>query len=256
MVRKQNKRNSSGTKEIANTEQDQNIKHFDNASSVGETQPSTTQPEQNTNPSRIIDIGLDASTTTVGICVLDNLTGDLIELTYLDLSSKVKYEDLYDKIKATREHLKNLIISGNYTLGNVFIEEAAKMFSAGFSSADTLFTLAKFNHSICQFFYDVFDFKPIKINVRTARKQTGVNIDYKDKTKTTKQKVFDMVKNINPSFPWFTYLAKAGKNKGLIVYGKQNEDLADAWVIAKGGHLAYTKSNNSNINTLTKSSKK
>lgn len=194
--------------------------------------PSSSLPVQT-----VVDIGLDASTTTVGVCVIDSESGDLVSLTYLDLSSKTKYEDIYEKVAATRDYLSTLIKTNNWKLNKVSIEEFAKQFTPGFSSADTLFTLATFNHSICQFVYDTYGLRAKKVNVRTARKELYVNVNYKDKSKSTKQKVFDIVRKMNPDFPWFTYIAKAGKNKGNEIYGKQNEDMADAWVVAKGGWM-------------------
>ena len=198
--------------------------------------------EENTKPSeslvgQTVDLGLDASTTTVGVCAIDSESGELVSLTYLDLSSKVKYEDIYEKVKATRDYLADLISKNNWKLNKVSIEEFAKQFTPGFSSADTLFTLATFNHSICQFVYDTYGLRAKKVNVRTARKELYINVNYKDKSKSTKQKVFAIVRELNPTFPWFTYIAKAGKNKGNEVYGKQNEDMADAWVVAKGGWM-------------------
>lgn len=236
MDKQQNKRASKGTKTKAYTKSEADIPSSESTDSLTEN---TKAPDGSTTR---VDIGLDASTSTVGLCVIDSETGDMIKLTYLDLSSKVKYEDLYDKVNATRDFISNLVKQNpNWVLNKVCIEQFAKQFTPGFSSADTLFTLAMFNHAICQYVYDNFKMKPEKINVRTARKNANVIIDYKDRSKTTKQKVFNKVKEINPNFPWFTYIAKAGKHKGTSVYGKQNEDMADAWVVAMGGWMTYNR---------------
>lgn len=181
-----------------------------------------------------MDIGLDISTSVIGVCVLNAGNGEMISLTHIELKS-TKFEDIYEKVDEARTVLKALISSNpNWRLRNIAVEEFAKQFSAGFSSADTLFTLAKFNHAICQFIYDTYQIKPVKVNVRTMRSVLGINIDFKDKSKTTKQKVFDLVKEKNPEFPWLTHVAKNGKSKGQIVYDKQNEDMADSWVVARG----------------------
>lgn len=233
---------NSSTSEYQN-EKEGNIKPFTNSEELEQVNPLTTSSESNTNSSSVfktipIEIGLDASTTTVGVSIINSDTGELILLTYLDLSSKAKYEDIFEKIEAAREYLASLLRTNNWTLKDVHVEEYVKQFTPGFSSADTLFTLAIFNHSLCQYFYDKHRIKPNKINVRSVRKNLGINVDYKDKTKSTKQKVFDIVRNENPNFPWFTYIAKSGKNKDQSVYGKQNEDMADAWVVGFGGWLS------------------
>ncbi len=211
-----------------------------------------------------VEIGLDASTTTVGIAVLNEQTGELIELSYFDLSSSTTdYADIYEKIAAIREHLQKKLCINNWALKDIHVEEYVKQFTPGFSSADTLFTLAIFNHSVCQFFYDKYQIKPNKINVRSVRKSLGINVDYKDKTKSTKEKVFDIVRTRNPNFPWLTTVVKSGKNKGNTVYIKQNNDMADAWVVAFGGWTSkqhsrifqYQISNNI-IEVVTKKNKK
>ena len=194
-----------------------------------------------------VDIGFDISTSVIGICVLQSATGNMLHLSHIELSS-TKFADIYEKVSESRKVIRKLFSSHSWTLNEISVEEFAKQFSPGFSSADTLFTLAKFNHAICQFIYDEYGIKPNKVNVRTMRKTVGININYKDKSKTTKQKVLDMVMNINPSFPWLTHLAKSGKFKGTIVNDKENEDMADSWVVAKGNWITV---NGTSINTIT-----
>lgn len=234
MDKRKNKRDSEGTK----TKAFRKGEEPEASPTLTESQSGFVKPSSGLQK---VDIGLDASTATVGVCVIDSETGDLVKLTYLDLSSKAKYDDIYDKVDATRIFLKDLINSNPWEINKVSIEEFAKQFTPGFSSADTLFTLAMFNHAICQFVFDTYNMKPHKVSVRTARKELYVNVDYKDKSKTTKQKVFDKVKEMNPTFPWFTYMCKAGKSKGLEVFGKQNQDMADAWVVAKGGWMTQDR---------------
>ena len=202
-----------------------------------------------------VDIGFDISTSVIGICVLDATTGNLEKLTYIDLTNS-KFEDIYDKVIFARNEINDLINNNPWEIKNLIVEEFAKQFSAGFSSANTLFTLAMFNHAICQYLFDRINIKPNKVNVRTMRKLLQINIDYKDKSESTKQKIFKHVKNINPSFPWLTHVAKSGKYKDQVVYDKENEDMADSWVVAKGFWTLNSKSNNTITNTIIVPKKK
>ncbi len=108
------------------------------------------------------------------------------------------------------------------------MEESAKRFSPGFSSAGTIITLAKFNGIMCYLLYKKYGLVPTELNVRTARTKIGLKINTKDKSKTTKQKVLDHVKSINPTFPLIKH-----KRNGMMVESKINEDRADSWVVAE-----------------------
>lgn len=111
------------------------------------------------------------------------------------------------------------------------------MFTPGFSSADTILTLAKFNGICCYIVYKLFGITTTDINVTSARSKLGIKVDRKDKTKTTKEKVrIEFVKKY-PNVPLTTHVAKTGKNKGNVVLDKENEDMIDAAIIALGGKL-------------------
>ena len=112
---------------------------------------------------------------------------------------------------------------------------AAQQFGGGKTTAKTLFSLAAFNATVCYAMYDLFKVKPTKIMVRSARSRLGIKIDTKDKTLTTKEKVFNKVFEMHPEFPWEQHKAPTGQHAGEMVYGKVNQDMADAFVIVKGG---------------------
>jgi hypothetical protein len=138
-----------------------------------------------------------------------------------------------------KKMLRQAVDTEKYEVRRIFVEEAAKKFSPGFSSAGTIFALASFNGIVSYLAHELFGVKPQMINVRSARKQLGIKINYKDKTKDTKTKVFEAVVGLNPDFPWEQHVAKTGKRKGQTVYGKHNFDMADAWVICRGGQLIH-----------------
>lgn len=183
------------------------------------------------NNPKEINVGLDISTSVVGVCALDCATNNLVKLFAIKLTSS-KFKDEYDKAEEVRRILKEEL--GSYSIKNIFIEEAHMRFTPGFSSAKTLFTLATFNGIVSQIAYTSFGVKPQKINVRTARKNLGIKINTKDKSKSNKEKVFDAVVERNPDFPWYKRIPTAGKNKGVEIYDQTCFDMADAWVIVAG----------------------
>ena len=218
MVRKSNKKGK--VDDIRVLDGDSNIPDPSTVSSSGEA----------TSEKRIVDLGLDISTSVVGICALDSKTGQLIKLTHKKL---VKFEDEYEKA----DNFLSDWIDPSWKVRRIYIEEAAKKFTPGFSSADTIMTLGRFNGILSYMVYQLFGVKPIMVNVRSARSKLNIKIDYKDKNSSTKDKVLLHVRTLNPSFPWIIREAKTGQFKGQMIYDKVNEDMCDSWVICRGGML-------------------
>lgn len=180
-----------------------------------------------------IEIGLDISSSCTGVCVLEKGTNNLLELFPVKLTS-VKYDNnMFLKCEEIQKIFENM--NKKYIVTDVYVEDCAKKFSAGKSSAETIVVLAKMNATVCWIAYQVFGIEPKFINVRTGRKILGIKIDTKDKTKSTKEKVFEKVLVLNPNFPWTKHIAKTGKFKDEEVYDKVNQDAADAWVICRSG---------------------
>ncbi len=188
-----------------------------------------------------VDVALDISTSIIGYCVLDT-SGNMLKLGNIKLTSS-KFEDIYDKANEVKKHLPNIVDLSSQSIERIFVEEAHMKFTSGASSAKTLFSLATFNGVVCHLFYSAFGVKPLKIGVRTARAKLGIKINTSDKTKTTKEKVLEAVRTLHPEFPWETHVAMTGKNVGQVVYGQQNFDMADAWVIGRGGQLTTSLNN-------------
>ena len=219
MVRKSNKKGK--VDDIRVLDGDSNIPDPSTVSSFGEATGEV---------QRLVDIGLDISTSCTGICVLDSKTGQLVKLTHKKL---VKFEDEYEKA----DNFLSDWIDPSWKVRRIYIEEAAKKFTPGFSSADTIMTLGRFNGILSYMVYQLFGVKPIMVNVRSARSKLNIKIDYKDKTSSTKDKVLLIVRTLNPSFPWIIREAKTGQFKGQMIYDKVNEDMCDSWVICRGGML-------------------
>jgi hypothetical protein len=177
-------------------------------------------------------LGLDVSTSITGWSLLA-LESEDFSLGYLPLASS---KDPYSKAGKVRELLQNL--THDHNICAVFVEQDLRRFTRGLSSAQTIATLARFNGVTCQIAFEETGIKPVLINVNEARKSVGIKYDRKDKTKTTKEKVFEIVQQ-KINYDWSTKILKSGPRKGLEVLEPGCYDAVDAWVIASAGKKLY-----------------
>lgn len=175
-------------------------------------------------------IGLDISTSCTGVCLIDE-NEQLVVLDAVKLTSS-SLTTLWSKADRGIEEIKQLV--GDRPVSKIFVEANAKMFMGGFSSADTLFTLAKFNSLISYLSHKAFNAEVYDINVSSARKSVGYKNTVSDK-RPIKEKVFEFITTLHPKFPWKKHVAKAGKHKNQLVYSAEMKDACDAFVIAVGG---------------------
>lgn len=174
-------------------------------------------------------MGLDISTTCTAVCVLHATTKQHIHTYHSSMSNKDKFPDFWSKVKNMKD-VFNQEHNPNWDIQKICVEESAKRFTPGFSSADTIITLAKFNAIICYLLLEKYGIKPTYINVRSARKKLGITIDKTNKKDTNKQQVLKQVVKNNPGLPWIYKTTK-----GVTRLIKINEDRCDAFVIASAG---------------------
>ena len=171
--------------------------------------------------SRVV-IGLDISTSCTGVCCLNEL-GEILFISPIDLTKKKTF---VEKCSHVKEELEK--ISKTLKIDEVFIEQNLSSFRRGLSSAHTINTLARFNGACDLIAYQVFGIAAISLNVTNARNHLNIKINHKDKTLTTKQKVFNWVDTVvNVDWP----KKKSGENKETCF------DMADAYVVAKAGMM-------------------
>lgn len=169
--------------------------------------------------SRVV-IGLDVSTSCTGICCLDE-NGKILKIAPIVLS---KEDTFTKKCNLLASELSK--ISKEIKITDVFIEQNLSSFRRGLSSAHTINTLARFNGACSLISYQVFGIDPVLLNVTNARNFIGLKMNHKDKTVTTKEKVFSWVKNeVEVDWP----KKKSGECKEICY------DMADAYVIARAG---------------------
>jgi len=172
-------------------------------------------------------VGLDISTSVIGVAVLEELTNKIVELIPVCLD---KDESVWVRSEQAEQVFKE--IQKKYWITSIAVEEPLKMFQSGKSSAQTLITLANFNGIISHAAKVAFGMTPKLINVNTARKTLSIKIDKKDKTKSTKEKVFEQVSS-RVSYNWPTKILKSGPNKGKQVMEDFAYDICDAYVVAR-----------------------
>ena len=139
----------------------------------------------------------------------------------IELSKITSFVDMCVKIQTELLKIKNY-----FKIDKLFIEQDLQAFRPGLSSAHTINTLSRFNGAISLVCYQVFEIRPVLIHVTNARTHVGIKINHKDKSKTTKEKVWEWVAE-RVTFNW--QFKKTGKLKTYSF------DIADAYVIALAG---------------------
>ena len=168
-------------------------------------------------------LGLDISTSVIGICLLHQ---NQAKIDFLNLE---KQKDIFRKAELFKKKMIEIKNDNDITI--VGIEENLQAFRPGLSSAKTILSLARFN-GICSYISEeVFGLTPDFVNVNSARKINGVKIDRKS-GKNTKEQILDFVSQREPLFNWPTKVLKSGPRKDTVVLLKECYDMADAYIIA------------------------
>jgi len=174
-------------------------------------------------------LGLDVSTSITGATVVDE-SGNVVMCKSWDTRNKNRYGDLL--VKADFIRLELLKVSHYHKIKKIYIEQSLQSFRSGFSSAQTLSTLSRFNGIVSWLCYKTFDVKPEYIAATSARKMCGIKIPRGQKAKEVVLK----------------YLLDNEEGFG-VQYTKQGNpkpdsyDRADSIVIAKAGYCLCNKKN-------------
>ena len=164
-----------------------------------------------------IILGLDVSTTTIGMCGLNEENG-LVFLSYVTLK---KQKDLFEKADAFKEEL----LKYEGLISNVAIEEPLVMYKEGFSRAQILSKLSMFNGMCGIIAKTLYNTTPILYNVNTARKIAFPDMKF-PKGINRKEVVQARVAQEYPEVDW-PLKPKAGTLKDECF------DMADAVIIAR-----------------------
>ena len=167
-------------------------------------------------------LGLDISTTRIGIAVLDS-SDNLIYSDLIKFKSELPLEDraaIFESIMRKVEKKYNPLY--------VFVEAPAINFRSG-STAHVMAKLQRFNGMCSYACREVFKENPELIDVRRARKALGIKIPRGKGTKSLAKKVvIDYVKVLYEDNFSYNLTYKGNPQPGT-------DDRADAVVIALGG---------------------
>ena len=170
--------------------------------------------------SKKIIVGLDISTSITGVTVIEDK--EIKESFFCDTRNKNKFPSLYNKAIFIKEALLN--ISKQYEISNIYIEQSLHSFRSGFSSAQTLSTLSRFNGIVSWLCYEIFQIEPKMIAATSARKYAGVAIK---RGENAKQKVLQFVIDKYPNIK-ILYTKHGNPKPGIL-------DMCDSIIIALAG---------------------
>ena len=162
-------------------------------------------------------LGLDISTSKIGICIMD-YKFNLLETTLVKLNTK---DELEDRCLQLEEYINNL----NYNIKDVYVESAFIAFSGGKTSAVTMSKLQRFNGMVCFMIRKLLGMYAVSFSPAKARGLVHLKIK---RGENTKLKVIEHVEKAFPND--FKYeLTRHGNPK------PGTDDRADAIVIAWAG---------------------
>jgi Holliday junction resolvasome RuvABC endonuclease subunit len=168
----------------------------------------------------MITLGLDISTSITGATVIQE--EKILETTFWDTRNKNHFPTIYQKARHVKSKLEEL--TSKYKISHVYIEQSLHSFRSGFSSAQTLSTLSRFNGIISWVCWDLFNIEPEMIAATSARKQAGVGIKRGD---NAKEKVLQFIIDKYPNIE-IQYTKHGNPKPGTL-------DMCDSIVIALAG---------------------
>lgn len=166
-------------------------------------------------------LGLDVSTSITGATIVDQ-AGNTLYCESWDTRNKKYFPSLYQKASLIRDSLMDIKVE--YDITEVFIERSLNSFRSGFSSAQTLSTLSRFNGIVSWLCYEIFQVEPEMVAATSARKTAGVGIK---RGENAKEKVLKFVVDNDPDFK-VEYTKFGNPKPGMT-------DMADSWIVARAG---------------------
>ena len=162
-------------------------------------------------------LGLDVSTSIVGVCILEN--DKIIYTDYVDLRKTGSFFEKARKVETTLKEVKE-----KYDVKHIFIEQALMFFRRGGSTAKTMSILQRFNGIISWMCYNIYDMEPNYVSPISARSKCGIKIARGKKAKEVVMEHFIESKEFEIIYTRFGNVQK-------YCY-----DIADAIVVARAGH--------------------
>lgn len=165
-------------------------------------------------------MGLDVSTSCTGISIIDEQNNLIYYQAYKHTGDTL--EEKAADFEMCLIKLVNLHMPAKF-----FLEDAAKKFTAGKTTANTMNKLIAFNFLVRFLIYKNFNKLATPLNVISARSKLGIKIPRGLSQRKKKRVVID---HIQKMFPTFTYILT---RKGNPAPG--TDDIADSCVIVVAG---------------------
>ena len=125
-------------------------------------------------------LGLDISTSITGATILDE-EGNVILCEAWDMRNKKHFTDLFDKGEGIRLWLLGIALK--HKIKEIYIEQSLQSFRSGYSSAQTLSTLSRFNGIVSWSAFRMLGVKPKFLAATSARKACGIKVCRGEKAK-------------------------------------------------------------------------
>lgn len=171
-------------------------------------------------------MGLDASTSTIGIAIVDYVDGYFPTLIYHNYYKPDKTNGMLDMLHKARTHILNLF--GKYKVQEFVIEDYIK-FMKGASSANTVIPLAILNMTLRLAILDL-GITPEALNVLKIRHTLKLT-----KVLPKKEDIPELVaQHLGIPYPW---LYKTNRRTKLQQIMEESYDVADSIAVA----LAWAK---------------
>ena len=167
-----------------------------------------------------ITLGLDISTSITGATVIQD--NQIKESCFWDTRNKKHFPTIYHKARFVKDKIEDL--KDRHEITDIYIEQSLHSFRSGFSSAQTLSTLSRFNGIVSWLCYEIFSIQPQMIAATSARKQAGVGIKRGD---NAKEKVLQFVIDNYPGIE-IQYTKHGNPKPGTL-------DMCDSIIIALAG---------------------
>jgi hypothetical protein len=173
-------------------------------------------------------LGLDISTTTIGITIL-NEKGSLVLIDYVKPVGNILFEKIDSATNQLNEKLKY------FTIDKIYAEQPNVMFSKGLSSAQVLGTILRFNGAILFTVCKKLNILNINEAMAISMRKKIIGIGRFPKGTNTKEEIFNWVqKYLNSSQQKVNWpLVEKGKNKGK--FKPECYDMCDSFITALYG---------------------
>jgi hypothetical protein len=161
-------------------------------------------------------LGLDVSTSIIGVCLLKD--NKIVKADYIDLR---KVSGLLHKAQAVENYINNNL--KEVKIEHIFIEQALMFFRRGGSTAKTMAILQNFNGVVSWLCFKLLGLEPQYITPISARSKCGIKVPRGKKAKEVVMEHFLETKEFPIDYTRYGNVQK-------YCY-----DIADAVVVAKAG---------------------